>query len=88
MKIRIANEGHCDGMVTVECDDVEAAIHDQSIEGTHWEAPRDLDIAYAVIMDRPGLLASLRAEGYEVDDEWYVEPTAEEFAALAAQLED
>lgn len=67
MKISLDNLDHEDGMVTVFCVDREAAIHDQSIEGSRWEAPGDLDVAYAIICDRPGLVEALEADGYEVD---------------------
>jgi hypothetical protein len=74
MKISLDNLDHDDGMVTVYCDDKQAAIDDQSIDGSLWEAPGDLDVAYAVILDRPGLITELRADGYEVNIQNYVEP--------------
>lgn len=79
MKIKIDNLDHTDGMVTVYCEDQAAAKHDQSIRGSRWECPGDLDIAYAVIADEPDLVAKLKADGYEVDDSEYCweEPEAE-----------
>jgi hypothetical protein len=74
VKIKLDNLDHDDGMVTVYCEDRQAAIDDQSIDGAHWEAPGDLDVAYAMIVDRPCLITELEAEGYEVDIRNYVEP--------------
>ena len=53
------------------CSDKEAARQDQTIDGVRWGIPDDMPIAYASILDRPGLVEALRAEGYEVDDSWY-----------------
>jgi len=74
MKIKLDNMDKDDGTVTVYCDDKAAAIHDQSIEGSMWEAPGDLDVAYACICDRPGLVEALEADGYEVNTEDYDAP--------------
>lgn len=74
MKIALDNMDKDDGTVTVYCDDQQAAIDDQSIEGSMWEAPGDLDVAYAVICDRPGLVEALEADGYEVDTSEYSPP--------------
>lgn len=59
--------------VTVYALDREAAIEDQSIAGSNWEAPYDLNEAYAVINNSPNLPKQLRAEGYIIDgdSEWY-----------------
>jgi hypothetical protein len=80
MKIALDNLDHDDGMVTVYCSNQKAAIEDQTIDGCRWEAPGDLDVAYAVLCDRPGLITELRAEGYEVDITDYVEPDGHESA--------
>ena len=80
MRIRISSSDDDDGSVLVECDDQEACRNDQSIEGSRWETPRDMDIGYASILDRKGLVAHLQAEGYEVDDSDYSEPTDEDLA--------
>ena len=74
MKIKLDNLDHTDGMVTVYCADRQAALDDQTIEGSLWEAPSDLNVAYAIITDRPGLITVLRSDGYEVDICDYVEP--------------
>ena len=74
MQIKLDNLDHDDEMVTVYCDDQEAAILDQSIDGSMWEAPGDLDVAYAVICDREGLVEELEADGYEVDTSDYSPP--------------
>jgi hypothetical protein len=71
MKIKLDNCDDTDDMVTVWTDDKQAAIDDQSIEGSRWEAPSDMEGAYAIIQNREGLADDLRKEGYEVDDsEW------------------
>lgn len=74
MKIKLDNLDHDDGMVTVYCEDRQAAIHDQSINGSNWEAPEDLTAAYAVIGDDPDLVDQLEGEGYEVDASDYCPP--------------
>lgn len=74
MKIALDNMDKDDGTVTVYCEDRQAAIDDQSIEGSMWEAPGDLDVAYACICDRPGLVEALEADGYEVDTSEYSPP--------------
>lgn len=78
MKIALDNLEQEHGLVTVYCGDREAAIEDQTIDGCLWEAPGDLDVAYAVLQDRPGLITELKAEGYEVDIHFYVEPDGHE----------
>ena len=75
MKIKLDNLDKKDGSVTVTCDDQAAAKHDQSIQGSRWEAPGDMDIAYAIIQDKPGLIAELEEEGYELDTDEYCEPS-------------
>ena len=71
LKIKLDNLDHDDVMVSVYCDDKEAAKFDQSIMGSMWEAPSDMDIAYAIIDDEPDLVKKLEAEGYDVDDDEY-----------------
>lgn len=61
--------------VTVYTTDRRAALEDQSIEGSRWEAPSDLNEAYAIIDNAEDLPNTLRAEGYIVDDsEWFWPP--------------
>jgi hypothetical protein len=86
LAIKLDNLDKTDGSVSVYCHDVIGAKDDQSIDGSRWEACGS-DLAYAIITDRPGLVAALEAEGYEVDDSEYCEPDAEEFARLAAEVE-
>lgn len=74
MKIKLDNLDGEDGMVTITCDDRQAAIDDQSIEGSLWEAPSDMNVAYAVVCDRPSLTADLEKEGYELDVDEYSPP--------------
>lgn len=74
MKIKLDNQDHTDGMVLVTCADKDAARDDQSIDGNNWECPRDMDIAYAIISDRPGLVAELEKQGYDVNTDEYSEP--------------
>lgn len=71
MKMKIKLTDTDDGMVMCWCDDREAALFDQSIRGTHWEGPSDIQGAYAVIMNEPDLVAKLEKDGYEVDDSEY-----------------
>jgi hypothetical protein len=77
MKIKLDNMDRDDGSVLVTCEDKDAAENDQSIEGSHWECPRDMDCAYAVISDRPGLVEALEKQGYDVDASEYCEPDEE-----------
>jgi len=70
-KISLDNMDSVDGSVTVYTRLKEMAKHDQSINGAMWEAPGDLDVAYACIMDEPGLVQKLEAEGYVVDEDDY-----------------
>lgn len=80
MPISLSQSDDDDGMVTVYCEDQERAREDQSIEGSHWECPRDMSVAYATIMDRPGLVADLEKAGYEVDDSDYSKPDEADLA--------
>lgn len=63
-----------DGCVMIECESQVLAKHDQSIAGSNWEFPRDLDIAYASPIDHPRLVEQLRSEGYIVNTDDYVQP--------------
>jgi len=74
MKISLKNQEQEQGHVTAYCADPAAALHDQSIGDAQWEAPGDLDVAYAVLTDRPGLVEELEDEGYEVDTSDYCAP--------------
>ena len=84
MAISLSTSDDDDGMVTVCCGNQERATEDQSIEGSNWECPGDMDVAYASICDRVGLVAALEAQGYEVDDSEYSEPTDEDIAHWGA----
>lgn len=53
---------------------VDWAEADQSINGTTWEGTGDPGYAYATLMNDPGLVRKLRAEGYRLDVAQYVEP--------------
>lgn len=79
-EIQLSQSDDDDGTVTVYCDDPCAAEHDQSIEGSSWEAPRDMDIAYATISDRIGLVVDLESQGYRVDASEYCEPGEDDLA--------
>lgn len=73
LKIFLDNLEDRNGMVLVTCRDGQRAkVEHQSIDGTRWEA--DGDFGYAMIEDRPGLVADLKAEGYEVDESEYSPP--------------
>lgn len=50
------------------------AFYDQSIAGANWEIPSDMDIAYAMPSDHPGLLEELKKEGYNINDDNYSPP--------------
>ena len=69
MKIQLCNSD--DGMITVYCYDQQDAIDDQSINGANWEAPGDMNCAYASFPNEPGLVEKLESEGYDVDDSEY-----------------
>lgn len=77
LKIRLSPSDDDDGSITVYSDDVYGAITDQSIEGSSWEAPRDMNVAYASILDRADLLSDLERE-YDVDADEYSPPSAED----------
>jgi len=70
-RIKLDNLDDREGCVMVDAESKILAVHDQSIAGAHWEAPDDMDGAYAMPGDRPGLLEELRKEGYEIDDSEY-----------------
>lgn len=71
LKIKLDNLDDHDGLVTVYTDDYEHALLDQTIRGCSWEAPADMDVAYATIANEPDLVAKLEADGYEVDASEY-----------------
>lgn len=71
LKIKLDNLDSTDGSVMVYCADKEAARFDQSIRGSRWECPRDMDVAYASISDEPDLVKKLEEDGYEVDPDEY-----------------
>lgn len=87
MHITLSQSDDDDGMVTVYCDSQAQARLDQAIDGSRWECPRDMDVAYASVTDRPTLVEELKAEGYEVDDSEYSQPDAADMARWAAKLE-
>ncbi len=69
MRITLENQGEAGtALVTTEWDD---AREDQTIDGTRWEF--NDSFAYAVLLDRPSLLAELEVE-YEVDAGEYAPP--------------
>lgn len=74
MNIKLDNLDRDDDSVLVTCDDQDAARDDQSVEGSHWECPSDMNIGYAIIGDRPDLVEALEKDGYEVDDSEYCPP--------------
>jgi hypothetical protein len=74
MEVKLDNLDRDDGFVLVTCEDRDAAIEDQSIEGSHWEASRGMPGAYAVISDRPDLVERLEKAGYNVDSSEYSPP--------------
>lgn len=73
MKIKLDNLSDRAGCVLVTSHDVAAARDDQSIAGSRWEVA-DGALAYAMPTDSFGLLAELKAEGYDVDDSEYSPP--------------
>jgi hypothetical protein len=73
-EVKLDNMDRDDGSVLVTCDDRAVKEEHQSIAGSHWEAPRDMSGAYAIICDEPGLVAKLEKEGYNVDSSEYCEP--------------
>ncbi len=79
MKIKLDNLDDRDGCVMITCDNQEAAKHDQSIAGSMWEAPGDMDIAYAMPLDHPNLLDELKKEGYEINEDDYCSPDPAEW---------
>jgi len=73
-RIKLDNLDDREGCVMVEAESKILAVHDQSIAGSKWEAPDDMDIAYAMPMDHPGLLEELKKENYDIDDSEYCPP--------------
>lgn len=91
MKISLDNLDRDDDSVLAVCNDQVAARHDQTIAGCRWEAPGDMDIAYAIIQDHPGLVAELEKEGYDLVLDSYAspdEPDAGEHGSGAAEGSD
>ena len=74
MKIKLDNLDDREGAVMITCGDQEAAKLDQSIAGAMWEAPGDMDIAYAMPTDHAELVAELEEQGYELDLDEYCPP--------------
>lgn len=72
--IKLDNTIDRGGCVLVEASSRILAEHDQTIAGSRWEFPRDMDIAYAMPGDHPGLLEELTKEGYIIDDSEYSPP--------------
>lgn len=87
MRISLSLSDDDDGSVTVYCEDQEQAKHDQSIAGSCWEYPKDMNVAYASILARPGLVAELTREGYDVDDSEYSDPDGEDLAYWSYRAE-
>jgi hypothetical protein len=73
-RIKLDNLDDREGCVMIEAESKILAVHDQSIAGSHWEAPDDLPIAYAMPGDHPGLLEELKKEGYEINEDEYCPP--------------
>lgn len=78
MKIYLSNNDGPDDTVTIICHDQDAALDDQSIMGSRWEAPRDMDIAYAIVLNQPKLDEILEQDGYDVDSSEWCPPDIEE----------
>jgi hypothetical protein len=72
--IRLDNLDDEEGGVMIDCESQILATHDQSVAGSHWECPSDMDIAYACAGDHPGLVEELTKEGYIVNDDNYWPP--------------
>ena len=70
IKISLDNLNAEDDQVMVYCQDQEAAKQDQSIHGSRWECPGDMQVAYASICQEKDLVKKLEA-GYEVDADQY-----------------
>ena len=85
-KIYLDNRSEQEDFVTIHTYDAAAAEDDQSIGGSSWELDGD-DFAYAIISDKPGLVAELEADGYEVDETDYYERDEGEFKELWDGLE-
>lgn len=72
--IKLDNLDDRDGCVMIEARSQVLAEHDQTIAGSKWECPGDMDIAYAMPGDHPGLLEELEKENYIIDDSEYIPP--------------
>jgi hypothetical protein len=76
MFIKLDNMEDREGMVMVTMTGEgagEKAELDQSIDGSSWEILEET-FAYTYIMDRPGLVEELEAQGYDVNTDEYWEP--------------
>lgn len=74
MWISLDNLGRTDGNVLIICEDQDVKELQQSVGGSNWEAPNDMNIAYAVVTDAPGLVKDLESEGYQLDTSEYWQP--------------
>lgn len=72
MLIHLDNEGE-EGWVLVWADDPDEAELDKTILGSRWEFS-DKDFAHTSLMDDPGLIEALKAEGYELELSMYERP--------------
>jgi hypothetical protein len=86
-EITISISDDDDGMVTLYCSDREAARDAQSVLGSRWEAPRDMDAAYACVTAMFDLVPQLEADGYDVDASEWSPPDAQDFAFWSAKCE-
>lgn len=77
-RIKLDNLDDREGCVMIDAESKILAVHDQSIAGCHWGARDDMDGAYAMPGDHPGLLEELKKENYEIDDSEYYPPDEEE----------
>ena len=87
MRVKLVPRDDEPGCVTAYAESKILAVHDQSIGGSHWETPDDLDEAYACPTDHEDLVKELEAEGYILNtDEYgcYDPPEPEEPAVCPA----
>lgn len=78
-RIKLDNLDDREGCVMIDAESKILAVHDQSIAGCHWEAPDDMDGAYAMPLDHPDLLDELKKESYEINDDEYSPPDPAEW---------
>lgn len=86
VEIRISTNDDDDGMVTLYCDDVEAARDAQSVLGSRWLIS-DGSLAYASVCKQPDLVAALEADGYDVDSSEWCPPDDQDFRFWHAKNE-